>query len=470
MKPDDIEACRELARRYIATRGGGSITATLGDGGSAVVFHWQQIGQAVALKVYDPKFFAKPAAANAERHRLDLQRRLIGQRCASIVDTLAIDEEQGTCFVSMEYFPGVQLKSVLGRVPDEAIPSLIQQLVSAVTFLEGMNLVHRDIKPENILVSTDFKDLRLLDLGIVREVTGDEDRVDGTDHGDKRPFIATAQYSSPEYLFRLEPPSPALWKALTIYQVGGVLHDLVCKRSLFEKSVEADNKYALAMAVMREPPDFGGAPPILSNWAALAARCLSKDSTLRLKTVEWSDFTPNRDTARERLKRALAIRAEVATRSELSETQIQDLRRHRKELLSVIANSVKARLIGDFTPQLRVSVLGCDDARSRLYLKPTELELGVRIALEISWGSGLRERFGTVRLAAQAAVKHEWADLSGERRTIAEIFAEDEIRSTLLDAVVEAISEIVVRHLEVAETSGIIDGVDLIPITWQAES
>lgn len=469
MKSDDIKFCRQLAEQFVAARGGGDVSNQIGDGGSAVVFSWNRQGVARALKVYDPKFLALDAAS-AERHRLELQRRLIGHHCESIVDTLAVDEEFSTCFVTMEYFQGAELKKVISKVPDEAIAPLIRQLVDAVSFLETHNLVHRDIKPENILVSSDFTQLKLLDLGIVREISNDEDRVDGTDHGEKRPFIATAQYSSPEYLFRLEPPSPAAWRALTIYQVGGVLHDLVCKRPLFERAVAADNKYALAMAVMRESPDFTGSSPNVSSWTALAARCLTKDSGLRLQIVDWSHFAEHVESAKDKLKRALAARAANANHAELNEDRTLNLRQSRKDWSTTLVNELRNKLIQEFSPNLRVSDMGINESRACLFLKLTDVELGVKVAVEYSWDSGVREKFSTVRLAARAAMEQELIEFSGERYAIGEMdvggISQDELLVTLIDAV----SNVLVKHEELTETGGITDGADLVVLTWPASA
>lgn len=468
MKPDDIEICRKLAEDFVTSQeGGGSVGDQLGDGGSAVVFRWDQEDRVRALKVYDPKFFTSEQAS-ASRHRLELQRRLIGQLCPSIVDTLAIDEQLNTCFITMEFFPGTELKKVIGRVPDEAVGPLIHQLVDAVLFLEKFNLVHRDIKPENILVSLDFTQLKLLDLGVVREISGAEDRVDGTDHGEKRPFIATAQYSSPEYLFRLEPPSNALWKALTIYQVGGVLHDLVCKRPLFDRAVAADNKYALAMSVMREVPDFIGASASVSSWASLAARCLTKDSDLRLQLVDWPDFVARPELAKEKLKKAIATRALSTHHAELNETQSQNLRSSRKERIRELVNDLRKQLISEFSPALRVSELENSESRACLFLKLTDIELGVKLAIECSWDSGIRENFAIVRLAAKATVKHEQTELSGVRRAIGEIDVSGATHAELLDSLIDTVSNILIKHGELSETGGISDDADLVVITWPA--
>jgi serine/threonine protein kinase len=464
MKNDDIAVCRQLAEIFVAERGGGNVDLQLGDGGSAVVFLWEQTSAKRALKVYSPAFFSSESAP-AERFRLELQRRLIKQHCTSMVDTLAVDEENGTCFVTMEFFAGVELKKVIAAVPDNAIFPLIRQLVEAVQFLEKFDLVHRDIKPENILVSPDFTQLKLLDLGVVRTISDDEDRIGGTDHGDKRPFIATAQYSSPEYLFRLEPPSPALWKALTIYQIGGVLHDLVRKRPLFEKAVAAENKYALAMAVMREAPDFSGVPPQVSGWAALAARCLTKDSQLRLQLVDWSDFSEHPEPARNKLRRLLSSRAAGVARAELNQTQTQLLRTARRESLERLVEALRKQLIAEFSPQLRVGQLDRNENTICLLLELTDVQLGLGLSIECNWESGIRERFSSIRVAVQAALEREHFKFNGKYLYIGELVVDDQEQLQLLENLVETISNMLVKHTELSDTGQLTDGADLVALT-----
>lgn len=465
MKADDIAQARSLAEQYVARRGGGDVSTQLGDGGSAVVFKWEQPGLVRALKVYDPKFLNSEGAL-AERHRLELQRKLIGQHCDSLIDTLAVEEDLETCFLTMEFFAGSELKKVIGKVPDTAVASLAWQLVQSVLFLESFELVHRDIKPENILVSADFSQLKLLDLGVVREISAEEDRIDATDQGERKPFIATAQYSSPEYLFRLLAPSADLWKALTLYQVGGVLHDLVCKRPLFEKSVAADNKYALAMAVMREAPSFEGASADVAEWSALAARCLTKDSGLRLQIVDWSDFEVKTESARDKLKRALTARAATADRAINDETRIHALRRNRSDRVSNLVDELRKQFLVEYSPQVRVTDLPRDEGRAGLFLTLADAQLGVQLAIEFAWESGVRENFAVVRLAAKATLEHEIPAFSGERHPIGEIDIEGTAERPLLESLVNAASEVLVKHGALVDIGGIAAGADLIALTW----
>jgi eukaryotic-like serine/threonine-protein kinase len=465
MKDEDIQHAQALAEEFIASRGGGAISSKLGDGGSAVVFLWEHPSGLRALKVYDPKFFGS-GAAPAERHRLDLQRRLIGRHCTSLVDTVSVEEASGTCFLTMEYFRGNELKKVVGRVPDAAVGPLIGQLVAAVRFLEGFGLVHRDIKPENILVSEDFAQLKLLDLGVVREISSDEDRIDGTDQGERRPFIATAQYSSPEYLFRLEAPSQDTWKALTLYQVGGVLHDLVCKRALFDRAVAADNKYALAMAVLSEAPSFEGASAAVAEWSALAVRCLAKQSAVRLKTVDWRDFDGVAASVADRLKRALAARAAHADRAIEAETRVQALHRGRLAYVEGFIEEVRRRIIAEYSPHVRVTLLARSEGRAGMLLTLSDEKLGVQLAFEFAWEEGIRERWATVRLAAQVAAEGQTSEFNGERRTIAEVEMEGATVAYALGAAFDASSEVLVKHSALVETQAVAIGMDMVAATW----
>jgi serine/threonine protein kinase len=278
-------------KRHLATLGSYGEPQYLKAGGSAAVYKVQTNSGFTAWKAFNPSFLAG-TSGEAERSRLDVQRRLMNHQCPSLIQTLRVDEEEGTAFVEMEFNPWTELKDVLDQVPDAQIIPLISQLVEAVRFLETKGIVHRDIKPENIHVSEDFKNLKLLDLGVARDIEpGDEQDAGLTDHGNLRPFLAKAQYSSPEYLFRLDEPSPKLWKGLNIYQVGAVLHDLIMKKPLFSHEMELGNRWLVARAVLSKVPSFTDTDTNrLSSLKALSSRCLTKDADSRLQQVDWSDF------------------------------------------------------------------------------------------------------------------------------------------------------------------------------------
>src|ERR1043166_5670484 len=259
-------------------------------GGSAAVFRVETANGPRAFKVFDPKFLTEDGGP-AERKRLELQRKLIGHSCPNLIAIHSIEEAEGTAFVEMEFCTWPQLGGCLSAIPDAEVSGLISQLVAVVRFLEERNIVHRDIKPENIHISPDFKTLKVLDLGVVRLFDADQSDAALTARQHLRPFLATAQYSSPEYLFRLDEPTPRLWKGLNFYQVGAVLHDLTMKSALFQDEVNVGNRWIVARAVLTKTPSFADANPNrLAALKALSARCLVKDLDTRLQIVSWSDL------------------------------------------------------------------------------------------------------------------------------------------------------------------------------------
>lgn len=274
---------------YLRGRGEFLNVDFLAAGGSAAVFKASVQGVLRAFKVFDQRFINSEEGSK-EKERLALQSRLINHECENLVQTYAIEEFEDTAIIEMEYVEWPQLKSVLKHVPDESVSILINQLICAVRFLEERGIVHRDIKPENIHVSECWTELKLLDLGVVREFDPGPDAAE-TDQGSQRPFLATAQYSSPEYLFRLDEPSVDLWHGLNLYQVGAVLHDLIMKEPVFRPEMDAGNRWLVAKAVLLHPPSFKDSDSNrLAYFKAIAAKCLGKDLSVRLALVNWEDF------------------------------------------------------------------------------------------------------------------------------------------------------------------------------------
>ncbi|GAA0279908.1 protein kinase domain-containing protein [Pseudomonas rhodesiae] len=289
LSQDKIDELKEKLVRYLTSRRETGEAEFLAAGGSAAVFKASVHGSIRAFKVFDPKFISAEEGSK-EKERLKLQSRLINHECENLVQTYDIKDFDDTAIIEMEYLEWPQLKAVLKNVPDESVSSLINQLINAVRFLESYGIVHRDIKPENIHVSEDWLNLKLLDLGVVREFDPGPDAAE-TDQGNQRPFLATAQYSSPEYLFRLDEPSISLWQGLNLYQVGAVLHDLIMKEPVFRAEMEAGNRWLVAKAVLLHPPSFQDANSNrLAYLKSLSAKCLGKDLSVRLALVSWEDF------------------------------------------------------------------------------------------------------------------------------------------------------------------------------------
>lgn len=311
----------------------------LAAGGSAAVFRGISGEDKRAFKVFDPRFISDEEGSK-EQERLDLQRRLINHDCDHLVQTFLIENFEDTAIIEMEYVEWPRLKETLKDVPDESIESLIRQLVNAVLYLERNGIVHRDIKPENIHVSECWERLKLLDLGVVREFDPGPSAAD-TDQGNQRPFLATAQYSSPEYLFRLDEPSPELWQGLNIYQVGAVLHDMIMKEPLFRAEIEAGNRWLVAKAVLLNTPRFkDGNPSRLTHLKSLARKCLNKDIQTRLSLVDWRDFE-----AQEHNIGLNKLRSQLNSRSNKQTAPERELNFNRDRFQESLIDKIKILLI-----------------------------------------------------------------------------------------------------------------------------
>lgn len=371
-------------------------------GNSATVYQVQINSRDFALKIYDPKYLTGANRA-IELRRIAAQKALKGHSCQPLVGIEEADVVGDTAFLLMEYVPWPPLSKRLEEIPRGHIRSIVSKVAHAAEYLESKGLVHRDIKPANILVSDNCEHVRLVDLGVIRPI--DSVEVDATDQGVQRPFVATAQYSSPEYLFRLVEPTPEMWRALSYYQLGGVLHDLITREPLFQAAARTENRYALAMAVYREVPVIRSAD-VEAELVALARQCLLKDHVLRLKQVSWARFAAapifDADAARARL--GLKSGGTNASASLYS----MDARHHAlalKRALQSLRDTLSGVIADEGYPAPKYALIVTDDY---CYLQ-LDLQLGVPTGeysdfaaiVHVAWAG---EAGGAIQLSMGAAI------------------------------------------------------------------
>lgn len=332
------------------TLGGWLVEKYINHGKSAVVFLASKGVQKAALKVFDPEIVER-YGRDAQRKRIERERSLIGKSHPNLVSVYDGGEHGRFFFVVMEYFDGKNLAEVLLVVPPSEVRSIISQIALAAKFLEEASFAHRDIKPENIGISPDMKSAKLLDLGVLRPF----DLSNVTDEGDQRYFIGTLQYSAPELVFREEEQSIEAWRAITFYQLGAVLHDLLMRKSLFE---EFRNPYGrLVLAVEREIPLIDNSEAD-ADLRLLAQNCLAKVPSQRLDTVKWEDFSQPKvadpmDKARRKIAqhRVAAVQAlQVPTSQEdLLSAQIFSLR---TSIFSAVVSTTKTESFPRYSTQI----------------------------------------------------------------------------------------------------------------------
>lgn len=269
----------------------------LGSGKTAFVCEANLVDKKYAIKIFETDSL-DDKDINELKIRLDRQLNLVGKFHENLIKIFAggYCTESKCYYLIMEFLDALPLSKLIKDLPHERIGPLISQIASAARFLEDLNLVHRDIKPENIAICPDFSRAILLDLGVIRPLEKNEI----TDSTNSIRFVGTLRYSSPEFLLRQEEHTAEGWRALTFYQLGAVLHDMIMRYPIFEGHTQPFTK--LIHAIDYETPSICS-EDVETNIIHLARLCLLKKAELRQQLISWDAFNFPREGS-DKLKQA----------------------------------------------------------------------------------------------------------------------------------------------------------------------
>jgi L-asparaginase/Glu-tRNA(Gln) amidotransferase subunit D len=194
----------------------------------------------------------------------------------------------------MKYLEAETLAKVWRRVPVERIAPLVAQIASAAEFLEQHGFVHRDIKPANVMVDPGFRKAMLLDLGVIGPLNDSAPKTNFNPSASAFPeFLGTMRYSPYEFIMRREEDTPDAYRAITFYQLGAVLYDLLTGEQMFQGLEEGDLFEAIQKGPLLPPRLRAGVDPRLVE---LAQNCLQTDWPKRVNDVKWESFRCDRLT------------------------------------------------------------------------------------------------------------------------------------------------------------------------------
>lgn len=336
---DTIRA-KKIAKELNGKRvGGWTILDYINNGKAAVILRAVKGEDTAALKIFDPELIER-FGKKTQLIRVQREKKLIGKSHPNLIEIKdgGECENTGYIYVAMAYLPWKKLSQLTPDFPREYITTTIQQLADAAKYLEDNGLAHRDIKPDNIIISDDFSSAMLLDLGVLRPFGLSEI----TDDNEQKVFVGTLRFSPPELLYRKEEDSVEGWRAVTFYQLGAVLHDMIMRRQLFH---DVTDPYAALVDAVRDNIPEIAAEDVNNNLILLARSSLVKNPKERLSITNWEQFlkpikeSESIDSIKERISKRTVIFSQQEKDNVDKINEETEYRRFRQ--LEYITNKIK---------------------------------------------------------------------------------------------------------------------------------
>ncbi len=245
-----------------------------GSGGMGAVYEAQdlELNRTVAIK------FLHSYVKNADIKRLQREARNLSRvRHPNVLMVYAMDVLVGSFpFLVTEFIVGTTLSERLrngGSFPVDLAVLLAEQLADGLAQIHKSNLVHRDLKTENIiLVDSEKLEVKLIDFGLVKDLTAEATTLPGS-------LVGTPRYMSPEQCMG----RPADHRS-DIYSLGCILYELLTGVAPFE----CDSPFQYLSRHSHEQHaklDKIDSPEKLYQLNQILDRCLEKDPDHRFDSA-----------------------------------------------------------------------------------------------------------------------------------------------------------------------------------------
>jgi serine/threonine protein kinase len=207
----------------------------------------QKLNRVVALKVVHPHLTSDTSFLQRFLREARAMARLQHE---NIVTIYSVEQDQGTQFMVMEYFPGTNLHGQLQ--PNTGLPlarvlAITCQIGKALSYAHAHGIIHRDIKPANVLVGPNDH-VKLTDFGIAAAL----DEAPLTTAGQ---LIGTLLYMSPE-----QAKDAGLDGRSDLYSLGLMLYEMATgthpRRGLSNAAVLGMLSNETAMPILSFPPQM----------------------------------------------------------------------------------------------------------------------------------------------------------------------------------------------------------------------
>ena len=255
-----------FARRY-------EVIEELGKGGMGKVYRAfdKKVEEEVALKLIKPEVAADEETIKRFSNELKLARKIAHRNVGKMYEIM---EEEGAHFITMEYVPGENLKSMIrmsGQLGIGTVVNIAKQVCEGLSEAHRLGIVHRDLKPSNIMIDREGAP-RIMDFGIARSISTRGITGAGV-------IIGTPEYMSPEQV-----EGKDVDERSDIYSLGVIVYEMVTGRRPFE----GDTPLSVAVKQKTEaPPDpsqLSAQVPV--SLGRVILKCLEKAREKRYQSAE----------------------------------------------------------------------------------------------------------------------------------------------------------------------------------------
>ncbi len=249
------------ARRILGGRinelqmGSYKILDRLGSGSMGRVYKAQHklMGRMVALKVIAPELTSNERVVKRFLREMKLVALLDHPNVIKAYEAGQVGDQH---FIAMEYVQGASLGDMLKKGPLEPV-AVIKYAADAALGLDHAHqkgILHRDVKPSNLMLSTDRRMVKVLDLGLGSMMGNDQQQTQITNPGF---VLGTIDYMSPEQAQGRE-----LDGRSDLYSLGCCMYHLMTGRVPFQHDNQIQR---LALRINHKPTPIQNHLPNLSS-------------------------------------------------------------------------------------------------------------------------------------------------------------------------------------------------------------